>query len=157
MFNLIPWKRRQDVPVRRQGELPVEQFRREWDQLLDRFFGDFEQSLGPWGNGFRMGSLMDLEDQEKEYVLRAELPGFEPDEIDVKVSGNVMTIRAEHKEEEKGKNGSSYRHGQFHETLTLPKGVLSGKIDARYHSGVLEVHLPKSEDSQAKRIAVKSA
>ena len=52
---------------------------------------------------------------------------------------------------------SGYQYGRFHETFTLPQGVMSDQIDARYHNGVLELHLPKSEEAKAKRIAVKSA
>ena len=166
MVSLIPWKKKNNLNVRREGELvpksfiednefyPMARFRRDFDQLWNRFWDDWG-GLSEWrGSG---GWNFDLDDKENEYLLHADLPGFEPDEIDVSVSGNVMTVRAEHKEEDKSKNGSSYRYGQFYETFTLPSGVLSDKIDARYHNGVLEVHLPKSEECKAKRITVRSA
>lgn len=158
MFErLVPWKHRgRDVPARQEQEgHTLASFRRDFDQLWERFWDDV-----------RHGALLEssdwssnLEDREKEYVLTAELPGFEPEDFDIQVSGNVLTLRAEHKEEgqEKKGNGSYQRYGSFCETFTLPRGVLAERIEARYHSGVLEVHLPKSEECQAKRIQVKSA
>ncbi len=102
---------------------------------------------------------MAFDDRENEYVLRAEFPGFEPNDFDVQISGNVLTLRAEHKEEgkTKGGDGNYQRYGRFYESFTLPQGVLSDKVDAGYRNGVLEVHLPKNEECQAKRIEVKSS
>ena len=66
-------------------------------------------------------------------------------------------MRAEHKDEKREKNGGShYRYGSFSRTVALPHGVDEEKIEARYHSGVLELHLPKTEQGQGKRIEVKS-
>ncbi len=174
MFNLMPWKKRggniavrRDEPLAELGcdfernDYPLARFREEFDSLMhrffdERFFGNLPSLLHEprfdwsWDQGW--------EDHEKEYVLHADLPGFEPEDFNVKVSGNVMTVRAEHKDEKKEKNGgSSYRYGSFTRTFTLPHGVDEEKIDARYHSGVLELHLPKTEEARGKRIEVKSA
>lgn len=168
MVNLVPWKKKNNVKVRNgHGKLsrgrydndefnPLARFRQEFDQLWDRFWDDWSEA-GLISQGSGGGWNLDLEDKESEYVLNADLPGFEPDEIDVSVSGNVMTIRAEHKEEDQDKHGSSYRYGSFYESFTLPCGVEADKIDAKYHNGVLNVHLPKSADCKAKKIAIKSA
>lgn len=98
-----------------------------------------------------------LDENENEYVPSAEMPGFEPEEIDVKISGNVLTVKADHKEESKSKNGRSSRYSSFHQSFTLPTGVKSDQIDATYHSDVLELHLPKDESTPTKRIAVNAA
>ncbi|TVS19101.1 MAG: Hsp20/alpha crystallin family protein [Planctomycetaceae bacterium] len=156
MFGLVPKKRAQDVAVRQDEGNPLIQFRREFDDLWNRFWGDWSHGLQSAGDGGWPNLSSNIEDQEKQFVLRAELPGFDPDEIDVQISGNLLTVRAEHKAEEKQGEGQRYQYGRFQETFTLPQGVLSDQIDARYHSGVLEVHLPKSEEAKAKRIAVKS-
>ena len=65
-----------------------------------------------------------------------------------------MTVRAEHKDESKEKNGGCYRYGSFCQSITLPAGVDETNINARYHSGVIELHLPKSEKARARRIPV---
>ncbi len=161
MLNqLIPWKKKQNTNLKtQQDDHPIARFRHDFDELIDRFWDDWRHgglSLPDTSRWF--GSHVEFDDHENEYVLRAELPGFEPEEFDVKLSGNVLTLRAEHKEEGKDKdgNGNYRRWGSFYESFTLPQGVITDKIDAQYKSGVLEVHLPKSEEYQAKRIEVKS-
>lgn len=174
--SLIPWKKRnngnltvrRDEPTRKEQDYyPLARFRNEFDSLLERFFGDRWFGQQPFGSlpslwndpqqKFEWNWDLGWEDKGNEYVFHAELPGFEPEDFDVKVSGNALTVRAEHKDEKKEKNGSSYRYGSFSRTFSLPRGVDEEKIDARYHSGVLEVHLPKTEEAQGKRIEVKSA
>jgi HSP20 family protein len=160
MFSLIPWKKRSsggNVKVWRDREdefYPMVRFRNEFESLWDRFWNDWSRGLSRWEDDFHVGFDGGLQNKPNEYVFQAELPGFEPDEIDVKVSGNTLTVRAEHKDEEQGKDGGSYRCGSYQRYFTLPHGVDEQKIDARYHSGVLEVHLPRSEQAQGKRITV---
>lgn len=146
--SLIPRKtdRSGDTGIRQRDRFPAMQLRDEFDALWERFLDESRH----------LNTRVDLDDNEKEFVLRAELPGYDPDDLDVKVSGNVLTVRAEHKEEKKEENGSYRRHNTFYESFTLPQGVLTDQTDAQYRSGVLEIHLPKSEECQAKRIAVKA-
>lgn len=175
MFSLMPWRKQSgDIKVRRDPPLrdperdlfALAQLRDDFDAFMKRFFdapllsnrlvGDrpalWEASQQAWN--WDLG----WEDKDKEYVVRAELPGFDPDDFDVKLSGNALTVRAEHKEETKGENGgSSYRYGTFTRTFTLPHGVDENKVEARYHSGVLEVHLPKTEEARGRRIEVRKA
>jgi HSP20 family protein len=160
MFSLIPWKKKNNnggnVSVwqdRPDDFPPLARFRNEFESLLDRFWNDWDV-LSRWEHGFPMKFREDLEDKPNEYVFQAELPGFEPDEIDVKVSGQSLSVRAEHKQQDQGREGQSYRYGVYQRCFTLPQGVDESKIDARYHNGVLEVHLPKTEQAQGKRIPV---
>jgi HSP20 family protein len=159
--NLIPWKRKNEGNVKvwkEEQDHPIAQLRREFDDMWDRFWSGWSTGgLSSRNDSGWFGPRVDWDDNEKEYVLRADLPGFEPEDFEVEVTGNVLTLRAEHKEKGKMKNGSYRRYGNFSETFTLPGGVLPDKIDASYHSGVLELHLPKSEESQAKRIPVTAA
>lgn len=173
MFKLAPWKKRSgkiavrgdkpSVDVERDF-LPLARFREEFDSLMDRFFEESRLGGGLFGNELNLWQQPQLErnwdlgweDKQDEYVLHAELPGFEVEDFDVKVSGNALTVRAEHKDEQKENGGASYHYGSFVRTLTLPHGVEADKIDARYHSGVLDVHLPKSKEVVGKRIPVKS-
>jgi HSP20 family protein len=156
MFDkLISRKRRGDgdSSVSREDH-PIARLRHDIDALWDRFWSDLSMF-----DSQHVGSNVNLEDTEKEYVLHAELPGFEPDDFDVKISGNMLTLKAEHKEEgeEKTGNGSYRRYGSYYQSFTLPSGVIADKVDARYYSGILEVHLPKSEECQSKRIEVTAA
>jgi HSP20 family protein len=161
MWNLIPWKKKNTKQngsgLVSQPKNPVAALRNEFDTLFDRF-------LTQWPTPFsRQGSRswrLDLEEGDKEVVVKAEAPGFEPAELDVQVSGNLLTIKAEKKQESKGEKGNGLyeerRHRSFRQTFTLPPGTEADKIEARYHNGLLEIHVPKSEEAQGKRIPVKA-
>jgi HSP20 family molecular chaperone IbpA len=91
--KLIPWKRNGGAVKVHQDDNPLTRFRQEFDDLWDRFWSDTN-----W-----MNNGVNMNDNDKEYVVRAELPGFTAEEIDVKVSGNVLTLTAQHNEEKKAK------------------------------------------------------
>lgn len=158
MFGLIPWKKKTtshgDLAVRRDDTLsPWLQLREQMDQLFEQFFGRLmmpttgEDGLQPsWG----------VDDREQEFVVQADLPGFDPDEIDVSVRGNCLCIQAEHKLEEKDDNNYQHRSRQFYQQVTLPSGIDQENIEAKYHNGVLELHVPKTEEARAKRIEVRA-
>jgi len=160
MFSLIPWKKRDNggnVSIYRdRGEdlLPLARLRDEFDALWNRFLGDWNRGLSLWDDDFRFGVNSGLEDKGSEYVFHADLPGFEPSDIDVQVSGNTLCVKAECKQEKAEKEGFRYRHGSFQRYVTLPYGVDDQKIDARYHSGVLEIRMPKTEQAKGKRVPV---
>lgn len=158
MFNLIPWKKRHDESSSSTALTdPVEnrmaQFRDEFNSLIDKFWtGNVGEHFGSlsWG--------VDYDENENEYVVRAEAPGFEADEFDVQVRGNNLVVTAEHKDEQKNeRNGSYYRqYGSFQRSVPLPHGAEVDSISAKYHSGVLELHVPKGEEAKGKRIAVEA-
>lgn len=168
MFNLIPWNRK--TPAQQGGELtrgqehPLMQLRNEMDVLFDRFWRDwpdFDQAFKGWpvlGEELpNLGWGMEVDDRENEIVVRAEAPGFEPKEFDVRVSSGHLILEAEHKEESKEGNGRRYQYGQFRRTLPLPPGIEEDKIEAKYRNGVLEVKVPKGEAAKAKRITVQAS
>lgn len=156
MTSLIPWKRRSEEGGNALAERPRDvlvQMRRELDSLFDRFFSGWptlagESPVTGWG--------FDVDDTEKEIVVHAEAPGFEPDDFNVEIVGDNLVVKAEHKEEEKRGNGHHFRQERLYRMVSLPNGLEAEKIDARYHNGVLEVHIPKGEEAQGKRITVKA-
>lgn len=173
MFSLIPWRKRNgNVKVRtggmvrrpERGEDLLLRLRDDFNELMNRFFGDrwfSERFFGVpslWEEP-RLGWYWDFgwEDRDDEYVFCAEVPGFEPEDFDIHVSGNVLTVKAEHKTESGKKEGREYqyRYGAFKRVMTLPHGADVDKVEARYHSGVLEVHVPKTAEARGKRIEVK--
>jgi len=150
MFKVIPWQKKKEQPLARLRD----EFEALFDQLLSRWPSPVDTEYGLdsfWGLG--------IEDHENEIVVRAEVPGFESNELDVQLGGGLLTIKAEKKQEtKKTGNGNveeeTYR--SFHRSVRLPEGINKDAIEARYHNGVLEVHLPKSEDAKPKRIAVQT-
>ncbi len=91
------------------------------------------------------GHYIRVEDfvQDDGYVLRAELPGVNPDEdIDVSVEGDLLTIRGQRREEEHDKNHNEFRYGSFSRSVRLPVGAKAQEVAATYEDGVLEVKVP---------------
>jgi len=157
MWGLIPWKSNPQNSGLMTGDPIDREFSRlrdDFDHLLARMWGgspSIERFFGDhWG--------LDIDETDTHYVARVEAPGFEVDDFDVKASGRQLVVKAEHKDERKGKNGSSYRYGRFERSLALPDDADIEQIDARYHAGMLELKVPKGSEAQnVKRISVKSA
>jgi len=86
---------------------------------------------------------IDVTSQNGDIVIRAELPGVKPEDVDITLHDNVLTISGERKAEQEEERGGYYirerRYGSFSRSLTLPQGVDESKINARYEHGVLEL------------------
>ena len=155
MASLLPTLRRKQT----QDEQPLARLRDDFDSLFDRLLGRW---AGPFETEFGLDPLWDVDVDERgnEIVVRAETPGFEPDEIDVEITGRMLTIKAEKKEEKKEEKGNGaveqQSYSAFVRSVTLPEGIQRDKIKANYRNGVLEVHIPKSDEAQPRRISVQS-
>ncbi|MCG9968020.1 Hsp20/alpha crystallin family protein [Pelotomaculum terephthalicicum JT] len=101
---------------------------------------------------------VDIKDTPGEFLIKAELPGFNKDNIKVILTDNLLTIRAERQKEEKEENANYLRversYGSFSRSFTLNMPVKQDKLRARYHDGVLEITLPKEEDARKKEINI---
>jgi HSP20 family protein len=159
MFSLMPFRR-----DRREGRTLVPREHTPFDLLRQEFAPLFERFFAPWPVPFEAPWAemepwrLEMEEKEHEFVVRAEVPGFEPKEIEVKLTGDVLTIKAEHTEEVKGEAEKPVerRYGKWERVVTLPAGVEPEKVEARYHNGVLEVHVPKAPGLEPRRIEVKT-
>ena len=124
--------------------------------LFGRFFDDW--GAMPWSNGHSWTPALDIAERDDAIVVQAEVPGLKPDEIDISVQGNVLTISGEKRQEQKDEQDNYYhverRHGYFRRNITLPADVDSEKVEATCHDGVLHVSLPKSEQAKPKRIEI---
>lgn len=128
-------------------------------QQMDRLFTGY--GMPDWSAG-REGTFfppVDVVETQDEYVVRADMPGMNPNDIRVHLVNNVLTIkgekRYEHKEEEEGSYLHSERgYGTFERSFTLGSPIQPDAIRARYVDGVLEVHVSKSEQQKLKEIKV---
>jgi HSP20 family protein len=127
----------------------------EFEPVLERFFGTWPTPSEEWEPIYRG---LHMTETEKEYRVRAELPGFEPPEVTVTLLGNVLTIEAKHGEEPKEGEPEvkERRYAHVKRSISLPEGVELEKLEATYRNGVLEVHLPKAPEAVARRIEVKT-
>ena len=98
-----------------------------------------------------------LEDKDK-LTVKAELPGFKKEDLNVTLHENNLIISGERRCDDEQKEGEFYRceryYGKFHRSVSLPSTVDTVKIDAKYRDGVLTVTLPKSEKAKGKQIEV---
>jgi HSP20 family protein len=138
----------------REFPLSLGWMRDEFDRLLDRFSRNWPSIWS--GNGWRWG--LDVEDEDSAVIVRAEAPGFEAGDFDIRVSDNRLILHASRKVESKEKEGKAreYREQECYESVTLPAGIDKDKVEAKYHNGILTVTLAKSAEGKAKRITVKS-
>jgi len=129
---------------------------------MDRLLG--EGFVRPWSS---LGTLfggeapaLDMYETDSDVMVEAVLPGVEPEEVDVQVTGNVLTIKGERKEERKEEKASyiyqERRYGSFCRSLTLSTEVEVDKAKAEFEHGVLTLTLPKSETVKPKSIKVKT-
>ena len=130
---------------------------------LNRIFdeavrGNPRVSEEDWALGGQWAPSVDIFEHEGNLVLRAELPGIEPKDVDVHVENNVLTLRGERKFESEVKREKYHRveraYGTFSRSFTLPSVVDTEKIKAEYKDGVLQVTLPQREEAKPKQIQV---
>ena len=151
--------RMSDLISRKKGEeWGLTQMRREIDRLFDRLSEGWPfRGLGETG---RWMPSVDVSETEKELMVRAELPGMDPKEIDISLSGNVITIKGErkHEREEKKENFHLVERssGSFSRSIQLPAEVQADKIQATYKDGILSISMPKTKVEAVKRIEVKA-
>ena len=143
------------VAISRRFGLPLLS-RRAFDPFheLGRFAGVF----GEDEPGFAVN--LDVREDDKHYILDADVPGFNTDDIDVTLEDGVLTISGERKHEEK-REGENYhyterRTGRFSRSLRFPDGVKEDGIDATLKDGVLTVMVAKPAEVQPRRIEVKN-
>jgi HSP20 family protein len=131
--------------------------------ILDRLFGDFSTRTPRGWMDLEEENLslpIDLVEDDQEYRLTAELPGLKPEDVDISISGNTLTIKGEFSEEQEGERKNVHfrerRYGKFQRSTTLPSTVDADKIEASFENGVLKLSLPKKEQVKPKQIPVKT-
>ncbi len=129
---------------------------------MDRLFSRLDG--GARGNGMSSGGqnwmlAMDVVETEDAIKLKAAVPGIEPENIQIQVEDNVLTVSGERRFEDKVENGKytwlEQRYGSFSRSVTLPRWADSERIEAAYRHGVLELTVPRREESKPRRIELK--
>jgi HSP20 family protein len=146
MSNLTRWE-----PVREMMTLR---------EAMDRLFDDaFTRPLSLKDGGWSAPAI-DMYQTDNDVVVKAALPGFKADDVQLNVTGDVLTIRGEMKHEEEQKEKSwhirEHRWGSFERSISLPTDVVSEKAQADFDNGILTIRLPKAEEVKPKTITVKA-
>lgn len=152
LATLNPFRSRTWDPLREIGEM---------ENRLEKFFGrpartangDTEQlTVAQWA------PAVDITEDDKEYLIKAELPEMKKEDVKVTVEHGELTITGERKLEKEEKNKKYHRveraYGSFLRSFTLPDGVNSDKVQAEFKDGMLSVHLPKDEKAKPKTVEV---
>jgi HSP20 family protein len=139
----------------------------EMDQLFESLGGRRATPAGRQRGGMELGTAapllvphIDVQQRGNELVVKADLPGLRPEDINVAVDRGVLTIsgerRQEEREEREGFIRSEISYGSFYRTIPLPDGADEERVAATFRNGVLEVTIPVSERQQGRRVQVKS-
>ncbi|NWG03915.1 MAG: Hsp20/alpha crystallin family protein [Syntrophaceae bacterium] len=145
-WELTPWR-----------PFEFDRLRKEMDRLWDSFFegrpGRRIKEEGEW-----LPSL-DVAETKGDLIVKAELPGMDPKDIEISLTEGILTIKGEKKQEKEEKEEGYHlierSYGSFARSIRLPKDVQSDKINASFKNGVLKVTLPKSEEAKKKEIKIK--
>jgi HSP20 family protein len=129
-----------------------EPFAQEFDRLFTRLFDQ------PGSSPQRWVPAMDLTEAEDHFILKADLPGLNDEDVSIEVQDGTLTIsgerQAEHVQREKGWHRIERSFGRFSRALTLPDGVNPDAVSAEFDRGVLTVRIPKPEERQPRRISI---
>ncbi|MCC7012814.1 MAG: Hsp20/alpha crystallin family protein [Planctomycetes bacterium] len=160
-MNLIPWRHRINVRPHVPSTLGSDPLRSEMDRMLEQFFGEplaFDLAgvaAGAWT------MPVDVSETAEAYLVRAELPGLDPKDVEITLSEGVLTIqgekRAETQSENEGRHVSERRFGAFRRSFVLPSAVDESKVVARHENGVLRVELAKLAPVKPRKIEIKAS
>ncbi len=145
-WELTPWR-----------PFEFDRIRREMDRLWDSFLEGRPMRKAEEGREWLPS--IDVSETKNELVIKAELPGLDPKDIDISMNNGYLTIKGEkkHEKEEKDENYHLVErsYGSFTRSVRLPNEVQSDKITASFKNGVLRITLPKSEEAKKKEIKIK--
>lgn len=150
MRSLIPW---------RESHV-MEEARKEFDDMVRRLFAPLAEGEGN-GRITTWSPHVDLVENDKSVVVKADIPGVDPKDIEITVADGMLTIKGEKKEEREEKKQNYHRTerfvGQFHRQLSLPTGIDESNVTASTAKGVITITIPKKPGAQPKKIAIQEA
>ena len=150
MRSLIPWRRMAFPPLARLEKEMNEFFRPFVSGPIEEFF---TEPVAKWL------PCVDIEETEKEVLVKVDLPGVNPKDVEITVVGGALIVRGEKKEVEEKKEKNYHRlerfTGEFYREIPLPVGTDPDKITASSAHGVITVALPKKPEVQPRKVAVK--
>jgi HSP20 family protein len=138
---------------------------KEMNSLFDSFFRGFDlapRALSTGSMGMFTPSI-DVKENEKEFIIKTELPGVEEKDIDVTVTNDSVTIKGEKKEDKEDKDKNYYymerSYGSFSRVIPLDAEIESDKAQASFKNGILDIKIPKNQSAKAKgtKVSIKTA
>lgn len=130
------------------------------DQLHEQVNDLFDRHLQTTDNkSTALGRIpVDIHEEANSYIIDAEIAGINPDNVDISMEKNVLTIKGEHKQEEEKKEKNYIRRerviGSFSRSFVMPNDTDAGNIKARYENGILCIEIPKQQKSASQKIKI---
>ncbi|HZT72009.1 MAG TPA: Hsp20/alpha crystallin family protein [Terriglobia bacterium] len=133
-----------------------ERFNQLFNEAFGRAFGDLQEvTPRTWA------PAVDIYETDENLVLQAELPGINPDDVDIRIEDNTLYLKGERKFEKEVKEGNLHRversYGTFTRSFTLPGSINVDKVKAEYKNGILTLTMPKREEAKPKTIKIQAA
>lgn len=146
MSNLIRWEPAREMMTLREA--------------MDRLFDDaFTRPLSIRDGWSMPTPAIDMYQTDNEVVVKASVPGFKAEEVQINITGDVLTLKGEVKQEEERKDKAwhirEHRFGSFERSVALPTAVKTDKADAVFENGVLTITLPKADEVKPRTINIK--
>ena len=129
---------------------------REMDRLFGRAYGQ-EQARQSTASEVTFTPPLEVWADKEAWLARIALPGIDPKNVEIDVTGNTLTVRGERRVEEKDGQQpyhSEFYYGRFERTITLPENIDAEKVTANYRLGLLELQLPLKENAKPRRIQI---
>jgi HSP20 family protein len=145
MSNLIRWEPAREMMTLREA--------------MDRLFDDAFTRPFSLASGLQAPAI-DLYQTEDEIIVHAALPGLKADDVQLSITGDLLTLKGEFKEKEEKKEKAYHlreqRYGSFERVISLPTEVMADKAKADFEDGILTITLPKADDVKPKTITIKA-
>jgi len=132
-------------------------------EAMDRLFDEsFVRPSRSWSLETAVGLsvAVDMRETDGDVIVEAELPGLKPEDVDVSITENALTVKGEFKSEEEVERENVHfqerRYGSFQRSITLPSAIDADAAEAEFDNGVLKITLPKVEETKPKQITVKA-
>jgi HSP20 family protein len=129
-------------------------------EAVDRLFEDSFVRPTIWSELAVGGVPVDMYQTAENIVVKASLPGVNPDEIDISITGGILTIKGEHKADKEAKDEDylrkEHRYGMYIRSVNIPVEVQSEKAEATYENGILTLIIPKAEKVKPKTVKVRT-
>ena len=134
---------------------------RDFDQVADQINRLFGEPLFGGAESAGWVPRVNVEETKDHLVLTAELPGLRPEDVEIEVENNVLTLRGRKDETREEKDEPRYhvwerRHGTFQRSFSLPRTVAADKIGATFEHGVLRVEMPKAAEAKGRKIEIRA-
>lgn len=134
----------------------INRLKKDMDRLFDRVWGEFGLSLLPRSG--KQLPFVDMSETETNLVIKAEIPGIEPEDLDIALTDNLLSIKGETRQRIVREDETYHRteriYGSFSRTFQLPCRIMVDDVTATYANGILEIVMPKCKPEKTRKLKV---